>query len=130
MCVSVSFLDCSVGGVIVLFLIFQFMGSELFGKVLGIVGLGRIGKEVASRMQSFGMRVGQRIYALPFVVSSPHSTLMTGLLPLQTIGYDPITPPQVSASWGVEQMPLEELWPQCDYITVHTPLMPSTVGQR
>ncbi|TWW80788.1 D-3-phosphoglycerate dehydrogenase [Takifugu flavidus] len=79
----------------------KFMGSELFGKVLGIVGLGRIGKEVASRMQSFGMR---------------------------TIGYDPITPPQVSASWGVEQMPLEELWPQCDYITVHTPLMPSTVG--
>lgn len=34
----------------------------------------------------------------------------------------------MSASWGVEQMPLEELWPQCDYITVHTPLMPSTVG--
>lgn len=106
------------------------MGSELFGKVLGIVGLGRIGKEVASRMQSFGMRVGQRIYALTFAVPLPHSTLMTGLLPLQTIGYDPITPPQVSASWGVEQMPLEELWPQCDYITVHTPLMPSTVGQR
>uniref|UniRef100_H3DHP8 D-3-phosphoglycerate dehydrogenase n=1 Tax=Tetraodon nigroviridis TaxID=99883 RepID=H3DHP8_TETNG len=79
----------------------KFMGSELFGKVLGIVGLGRIGKEVASRMQSFGMR---------------------------TIGYDPITPPEVSASWGVEQMPLEKLWPQCDYITVHTPLMPSTVG--
>uniref|UniRef100_A0A8C5DDT8 phosphoglycerate dehydrogenase n=1 Tax=Gouania willdenowi TaxID=441366 RepID=A0A8C5DDT8_GOUWI len=79
----------------------KFMGSELFGKVLGIVGLGRIGKEVASRMQSFGMK---------------------------TIGYDPITPPEVSASWGVEQMSLEKLWPQCDYITVHTPLMPSTVG--
>uniref|UniRef100_A0A8C4IMI7 phosphoglycerate dehydrogenase n=1 Tax=Dicentrarchus labrax TaxID=13489 RepID=A0A8C4IMI7_DICLA len=79
----------------------KFMGAELFGKVLGIVGLGRIGKEVASRMQSFGMR---------------------------TIGYDPITPPEVSASWGVEQMSLEQLWPQCDYITVHTPLMPSTVG--
>ncbi|XP_026151095.1 D-3-phosphoglycerate dehydrogenase [Mastacembelus armatus] len=79
----------------------KFMGAELYGKVLGIVGLGRIGKEVASRMQSFGMR---------------------------TIGYDPITPPDVSASWGVEQMSLEQLWPQCDYITVHTPLMPSTVG--
>uniref|UniRef100_A0AAQ5XM47 D-3-phosphoglycerate dehydrogenase n=1 Tax=Amphiprion ocellaris TaxID=80972 RepID=A0AAQ5XM47_AMPOC len=79
----------------------KFMGAELFGKVLGIVGLGRIGKEVASRMQSFGMK---------------------------TIGYDPITPPEVSASWGVEQMSLEQLWPQCDYITVHTPLMPSTVG--
>ncbi|XP_041807179.1 D-3-phosphoglycerate dehydrogenase [Chelmon rostratus] len=79
----------------------KFMGAELYGKVLGIVGLGRIGKEVASRMQSFGMR---------------------------TIGYDPITPPEVSASWGVEQMSLEQLWPQCDYITVHTPLIPSTVG--
>lgn len=40
--------------------IFQFMGAELYGKVLGIVGLGRIGKEVASRMQSFGMRVSIR----------------------------------------------------------------------
>ncbi|KAL7385220.1 hypothetical protein ABVT39_017874 [Epinephelus coioides] len=79
----------------------KFMGAELYGKVLGIVGLGRIGKEVASRMQSFGMR---------------------------TIGYDPITPPEVAASWGVEPMSLEQLWPQCDYITVHTPLMPSTVG--
>ncbi|KAK7939549.1 hypothetical protein WMY93_002875 [Mugilogobius chulae] len=79
----------------------KFMGAELYGKVLGIIGLGRIGKEVASRMQSFGMK---------------------------TIGYDPITPPEVSASWGVEQMSLEQLWPQCDYITLHTPLMPSTVG--
>lgn len=33
------------------------MGSELYGKTLGIVGLGRIGKEVALRMQSFGMKV-------------------------------------------------------------------------
>ncbi|KAI7808365.1 D-3-phosphoglycerate dehydrogenase [Triplophysa rosa] len=79
----------------------KFMGTELYGKVLGIVGLGRIGKEVATRMQSFGMR---------------------------TIGYDPITPPDVSAGWGVEQMSLEQLWPQCDYITVHTPLMPATTG--
>lgn len=35
------------------------MGAELYGKVLGIVGLGRIGKEVATRMQAFGMRVSQ-----------------------------------------------------------------------
>lgn len=41
----------------VLLVILQFMGTELYGKVLGIVGLGRIGKEVATRMQSFGMRV-------------------------------------------------------------------------
>lgn len=44
-----------------LFLILQFMGAELYGKVLGIVGLGRIGKEVASRMQSFGMKVSKEI---------------------------------------------------------------------
>lgn len=41
----------------VLLMILQFMGAELYGKVLGIVGLGRIGKEVAARMQSFGMKV-------------------------------------------------------------------------
>lgn len=43
------------------------MGAELLGKVLGIVGLGRIGKEVATRMQSFGMRVrrGHEPGALP-----------------------------------------------------------------
>ena len=52
-------------GVIVLFLISQFMGAELYGKVLGIVGLGRIGKEVASRMQSFGMRVSMIILDEP-----------------------------------------------------------------
>ena len=34
-----------------------FMGVELEGKTLGIVGLGRIGREVAKRMQSFGMKV-------------------------------------------------------------------------
>nr|XP_006636588.1 PREDICTED: D-3-phosphoglycerate dehydrogenase [Lepisosteus oculatus] len=79
----------------------KFMGSELYGKTLGIVGLGRIGKEVALRMQSFGMK---------------------------TVGYDPIIPPEVTATFGVEQMSLEQLWPLCDYITVHTPLMPSTTG--
>lgn len=62
----------AVSGLIVLFLIFQFMGSELFGKVLGIVGLGRIGKEVASRMQSFGMRVGRRLCVLTLLFTSDY----------------------------------------------------------
>ena len=35
----------------------QYMGVELQGKTLGIIGLGRIGREVATRMQSFGMKV-------------------------------------------------------------------------
>ncbi|XP_013402731.1 D-3-phosphoglycerate dehydrogenase [Lingula anatina] len=77
----------------------KFMGSEIFGKTLAIVGLGRIGKEVATRMQSFGMR---------------------------TIGFDPIIPADVVAEFGVEWMSLEELWPLADYITVHTPLIPKT----
>ncbi|NP_001091250.1 phosphoglycerate dehydrogenase S homeolog [Xenopus laevis] len=79
----------------------KFMGSELYGKTIGILGLGRIGKEVAIRMQSFQMR---------------------------TIGYDPIIPAEVTAQFGVQQFPLEEIWEQCDYITVHTPLLPSTTG--
>ncbi|XP_043931432.1 D-3-phosphoglycerate dehydrogenase [Protopterus annectens] len=79
----------------------KFMGSELNEKTLGIVGLGRIGKEVAIRMQSFGMK---------------------------TIGYDPIIPADVTEAFGVPQMPLEQLWPHCDFITVHTPLLPSTTG--
>ena len=37
--------------------LFQYMGSELLGKTLAIVGLGRIGREVAHRMQSYGMTV-------------------------------------------------------------------------
>ncbi|KAL5006523.1 hypothetical protein ScPMuIL_015329 [Solemya velum] len=79
----------------------KFMGSELNGKTLGIIGLGRIGKEVALRMQSFGMK---------------------------TIGFDPIIPAEVAAEFNVEWMPLEKLWPQIDYVTVHTPLIPQTTN--
>ncbi|XP_068246945.1 D-3-phosphoglycerate dehydrogenase [Palaemon carinicauda] len=76
-----------------------FMGTELYGKTLAIIGLGRIGREVAKRMQSFGMT---------------------------TIGYDPMVPANVSAEWGVESLSLEDIWPRADYITVHTPLLPHT----
>ncbi|KAK8780954.1 hypothetical protein V5799_017704 [Amblyomma americanum] len=76
-----------------------FMGNELYGKTLAILGLGRIGKEVATRMQSFGMK---------------------------TIGFDPIVPKEVSREFGVESMSLDEIWPLADYITVHTPLIPQT----
>ncbi|XP_053550825.1 D-3-phosphoglycerate dehydrogenase [Bombina bombina] len=79
----------------------KFLGSELHGKTLAILGLGRIGKEVALRMQSFQMR---------------------------TIGYDPVIPPEVTDQFGVQQFSLEEIWEQSDYITVHTPLLPSTTG--
>ncbi|XP_065599503.1 D-3-phosphoglycerate dehydrogenase [Cyrtonyx montezumae] len=79
----------------------KYMGMELNGKTLGVLGLGRIGREVATRMQAFGMK---------------------------TIGYDPIISPETSAAFGVEQLPLEQIWPRCDFITVHTPLLPSTTG--
>ncbi|NXO60172.1 SERA dehydrogenase, partial [Aramus guarauna] len=79
----------------------KYMGMELNGKTLGVLGLGRIGREVATRMQAFGMK---------------------------TIGYDPIITPEASAAFGVEQLPLEQIWPRCDFITVHTPLLPSTMG--
>ncbi|XP_053928397.1 D-3-phosphoglycerate dehydrogenase isoform X2 [Cuculus canorus] len=46
----------------------------------------------------------------------------------KTIGYDPIITPETSAAFGVEQLPLEQIWPRCDFITVHTPLLPSTTG--
>ena len=74
-------------------------GNELLGKTLGIIGLGRIGCEVASRMQSFGMT---------------------------TIGFDPIVGTDSVAKLGIEWVELDKLWSRCDYITVHTPLIPQT----
>ena len=67
--------------------------------------------------------------ALPYDLTQRLTPAKTFPTPAQTIGYDPITPREVTAGWGVEQMTLEELWPQCDFITVHTPLMPSTTGE-
>lgn len=76
-----------------------YSGSELSGKTLAILGLGRIGREVGIRLKTFGMRV---------------------------IGFDPITTKQQAAEVGIEKMELDEIWPLADYITVHVPLIPST----
>ncbi|KAM8716361.1 hypothetical protein ACLKA7_003268 [Drosophila subpalustris] len=76
-----------------------YSGSELYGKTLAVLGLGRIGREVAIRMKTWGMRV---------------------------IGYDPITTEAEAKAAGIEKMSLEEIWPLADYITVHTPLIPAT----
>lgn len=78
-----------------------FMGTELNGKTLAIIGLGRIGREVALRMQSFGMT---------------------------TIGFDPIIGADVAAEFDTEWLPLDQLWPRADFITVHTPLIPATTN--
>jgi D-3-phosphoglycerate dehydrogenase len=77
----------------------SFTGNEVYGKTLAIIGLGRIGREVGSRMRSFGMK---------------------------TIGYDPLVPPEVSATFGIEGLTLDQIWPIADYITVHVPLLPET----
>jgi len=77
----------------------KFMGVELYGKVLGIVGLGRIGTEVAKRALSFGMKV---------------------------LAYDPFLSREVAEGLGIEVAELKELLAQSDYITVHTPLTEET----
>jgi D-3-phosphoglycerate dehydrogenase len=77
----------------------KFMGVELNEKTLGIVGLGRIGREVAKRAQAMGMHI---------------------------VGYDPFITRDRAAQMGVEAVSLEELFKAADIITVHTPLIKET----
>ncbi|WP_342771658.1 MULTISPECIES: hydroxyacid dehydrogenase, partial [unclassified Methanoculleus] len=77
----------------------KFMGVELNDKTLGIVGFGRIGREVAKRAQAMAMKC---------------------------IAYDPFISKEKAASLGVEMVPLEELFRRADVITVHTPLIKET----
>jgi D-3-phosphoglycerate dehydrogenase len=76
-------------------------GSELRGKKLGIVGLGRIGLEVARRARSFGMEL---------------------------IGYDPFIAPVIARENQVALVPLEEIFKQSDYLTLHVGLTTQTEG--
>ncbi|MDO8545349.1 MAG: phosphoglycerate dehydrogenase [Opitutaceae bacterium] len=76
-----------------------FSGIELFRKTLGIVGLGRIGSEVAKRAQAFGMRV---------------------------LAFDPYLAPSRAKAMQVENVALDDLLRQSDYITVHMPLTDDT----
>ncbi len=76
-----------------------FMGIEVRNKTLGIIGLGRVGSEVARRAASFGMRL---------------------------IAFDPFVAPDFAARLGVAVMSLDELLPQADFVTLHTPLTPGT----
>lgn len=76
-----------------------FMGIEVRNKTLGIVGLGRVGSEVARRAASFGMRL---------------------------VAYDPFVAPDFASRMGVTVMSMDELLPQADFITLHTPLTAGT----
>jgi phosphoglycerate dehydrogenase-like enzyme len=76
-----------------------YTGTELSGKVLGVIGMGRIGREVAQRCQGFGM---------------------------VTIGYDPLLSESASRKCDVEPVSLEDLFARSDFITIHTPLTKET----
>jgi D-3-phosphoglycerate dehydrogenase / 2-oxoglutarate reductase len=79
----------------------KFMGTELRGKVLGVVGLGNIGKIVAAGAVGLGMKV---------------------------IAYDPFLSKEIAAKAGIEMASLDDLFSRADFITVHTPLTDETRG--
>jgi len=76
-------------------------GTELRGKTLGILGLGRIGLAVAARASSFGMTL---------------------------IGHDPFLSAAVAREHGVELVSLDDLYARADYLTLHVGLTPQTEG--
>ena len=79
----------------------KFIGVELRGKTLGVVGLGRIGRVVAHRALAFGMKV---------------------------VAFDPFVAPEQAGDFELELLPLAEVCARADFLTVHTPLTAETRG--
>lgn len=79
----------------------KYMGSEVYTKTLGVIGLGKIGREVAKRAQAFEMTV---------------------------IGHDPYFKPEQAEALGITLVDLDTLYKESDYITVHTPKTKETLG--
>ena len=78
----------------------QYMGTQLMGKTVGVIGLGRVGQALAERAQAMGMRVH---------------------------GYDPFLSAQRARELGITTFPtVKEMLPDIDYLTVHTPLNDET----
>lgn len=77
----------------------RFVGSELYGKTLGLIGAGNIGSIVADRARGLKMRV---------------------------IAYDPYLSPQRALELGIEKVELSELLPRADFVSLHTPLTAET----
>ena len=75
------------------------LGEDLYGKTLGIIGLGRIGTEVARRAGAFGMRI---------------------------IYYDKIRRLEIERELGAKYMSLEDLLRMSDFVSIHVPLTPET----
>jgi D-3-phosphoglycerate dehydrogenase len=79
----------------------SFSGAEIFGKTVGVVGLGRIGQLVAQRLAAFETHI---------------------------VAYDPYVSPARAAQLGIELLPLDELLARADFISVHLPKTPETAG--
>lgn len=79
----------------------RYLGTELSGKTIGIVGLGKVGREVAKRCAGFDMVV---------------------------IGYDPVLTSEAAAKMNVELVDFDDLLRRSDFITLHTPLNDETRG--
>ncbi len=79
----------------------RFIGVELADKVVGIVGMGRIGVLVAQRLAAFDVTL---------------------------LAYDPYVPPARAAEVGARLVPLDELLRESDFVTIHLPKTPETVG--
>lgn len=77
----------------------KYMGVELAGKTLGIIGLGRIGTEVANRARAFQMRV---------------------------VAYDPFVTPERAAALGVEMMDIDGVLAESDFVSLHAVLHEGT----
>jgi D-3-phosphoglycerate dehydrogenase len=79
----------------------KWTGVELYGKTLGVVGLGRVGALVAQRAMAFGMHL---------------------------VAYDPYVSADRAKHMGVELMGIDELVAEADFVTIHLPKTPDTIG--
>ena len=77
----------------------KYMGVELRGKTIGVIGLGNIGQVLVKRAVAFGMKV---------------------------LGHDPFLSKEIAKGLGFELATLDDIWAEADYITIHTPLNDTT----